>query len=350
MMSIIHKAIAKYQNLKYWKYFTCLGAIILLYLSYQFYIWCNTQASDNAYIDADISNVSAEISGKINQILVLENSQVACGDLIATIDDREYTANLAKAVADVEASTRDVSIIKQKIVIEQINLEKSKEIAKHAKTNMDIIEVDYQRTIGLNKDNFTSRKLLDIARIAFEKAKSECIQTTFNLQTSEQNLILLNTQQAVAEAKLESLIQERNIAALHLNNTKIITPIDGIVSNSGLRVGNFIQPGVPLFSIVPNNKLYIRVNFKETQLAKLRAGMQAVIIFDALPNKKFFGKIRSISPATGAKFSLFPPDNATGNFTKIVQRVPVLVDFTEPKVKQFNLVPGMSAVVSIRTD
>ncbi|WPY00691.1 HlyD family secretion protein [Candidatus Trichorickettsia mobilis] len=349
-MLIIHKAIAKYQNLKYWKYLACLGAIILLYLSYQFYAWCNTQASDNAYIDADISNVSAEISGKINKILILENSQVACGDLIATIDDGEYKANLAKAVADVEASTKDVSIIKQKIIIEQINLEKNKEIAKYTKTNLDIIEVDYRRTIGLNKDNFTSKKLLDIARIAFEKAKSEYIQTAFNLQTSEQNLILLNTQQAVAEAKLESLIQERNIAELHLNNTKIITPIDGIVSNSGLRVGSFVQPGVPLFSVVPNNKLYIRVNFKETQLAKLKVGMQAMIIFDALPNKRFVGKIRSISPATGAKFSLFPPDNATGNFTKIVQRVPVLIDFTESEVKQFNLVPGMSAIVTIRTD
>lgn len=351
-MSAINKLIIKYKSFKYSKYIGCLSTIILLYLSYQFYIWRNTQSSDNAYLDADISNISAEISGMINNVLVLENAHVNIGDLIAEIDDESYKINLAKAIADVVASTKAVDIIEQKIVIEQINLEKNKEVSKYAKTSLDIIETDYHRTIELNKDNFTSKKLLGSARNAFEKAKSEYIQATFDLQTSEQNLILLHAQSLAAQANLESSIQQRNLATKNLNSTKIRACIDGTFSNNGLRIGGFVQAGIPLFSIVPYNKLYVRVNFKETQIAKLKIGMQAEVIFDALPDKKFYGKVRNISPATGSTFSLFPPDNATGNFTKVVQRVPVLIDFIESellKIEQFNLVPGMSVLVKICT-
>ena len=170
-----------------------------------------------------------------------------------------------------------------------------------------------------------------------------------DLQITEQNFLLLNMKKIADTAKLQSLMQTKLLMERSLANTKIKAPISGIIANNNLKVGNFVRQGFILFSVVPN-KPYIKANYKETQVAKFKNGMKVDLKFDSLPKKKFQGIVRNISPATGAKFSLLPPDNATGNFTKIVQRVPVIVDFDYFPDDQTILVPGMSVQVSIRTD
>ena len=155
-------------------------------------------------------------------------------------------------------------------------------------------------------------------------------------------------QKSNEEANIESLRQANILSKRRLSNTKIVSPIDGILTNSSLQIGNFVRPGFILFSIVPNDKLHIKANFKENQIAKFQNNMKVRIKFDALPSLKIYGTIRNISPATGSKFGLLPPDNATGNFTKIVQRIPVLIDFELPK--NLPLLAGMSVSVSVRID
>ncbi len=179
------------------------------------------------------------------------------------------------------------------------------------------------------------------------KKPKQIIQAQLDLDISKQNLQLLELEKAAEQEKLKELTENKKVTLRNLQNTKLIAMVPGIFGNSSLEVGNYIVPGRALFSIVQDNTMYIQANFKETQIKKFKSGMKVKIEFDALPKKIIYGKIRNIAPATGSKFSLIPPDNATGNFTKIVQRVPVLIDFESPNA---NLVPGMSAIVSIRTD
>ncbi len=172
------------------------------------------------------------------------------------------------------------------------------------------------------------------------------------MQIAQQNLLLLALQKTAEEEKLKGLLQDKNIVARSLVNTKIIAPVNGIIANSSLQVGNFVSPGRVLFFVVQDERIYVKANFKETQIARFQLGQKVKLQFDSLAKKVIYGRIRNISPATGSKFSLIPTDNATGNFTKIVQRVSVLIDFEIPKngTSNFNLMPGMSVIVSVRTD
>ena len=341
--------IQKYKNHKYFKHFLVLASIILLYLIYKIYIWTNTQSTDNAYIEADISLVSCEITGVVKNVFVTNNQKVSCGDVIAELIDDDFKANLAKAKSDIDAAIHDIEVLDQQILIEQINLQKNKDLQTLAKANLDVTETDYKRSVNLSRDNFMSQKLLDTARITYETARSDYSQKSLNVQVSEQNLLSESQQKLAKQANLESLIQLKNLREIALENTKIRAPIDGTVGNSALQVGYYVLPSVILFAVVPDN-IYVKANFKETQVAKFKEGMTADIRFDPAPSVKIVGKIRNLSPATGSKFSLLPPDNATGNFTKVVQRVPVLIDFKLPEGFKANLVPGMSTIVDIRTD
>lgn len=169
------------------------------------------------------------------------------------------------------------------------------------------------------------------------------------MRTSEEKLALLELQRLSSIVKHTAIAQEVILAKRNLDNTLIRSPIDGTLGNSSLKLGNYISAGVVLFAVVPE-KLYVKANFKETQVTNFQTGMEAVMTFDSEPDYEVIGYIRNLSPATGAKFSLLPPSNATGNFTKIVQRIPVSIDFDIPEKLIGKLSPGMSTIVKIRTD
>lgn len=340
----------KYKAHPYSKYVLILGSILAIYLIYRVYIWANTESTDNAYIDANISNVSSEVSGVVVKIYVADNMLVKKGDIIAEIDDRDYKSRLASIESSVKTSLKNVEVIKQEILIGEISLKQSREALEFADANFEANSKDYSRTVELNKESFASNKILDNSKVSFTKAKTEYNQAQLNLQMAEQKLSLLTLQKDVEEEKLKGLLQDKNVIARSLDNTKLLAPVNGTIANSSLQVGNFINQGRVVFFIVPD-KMYVRANFKETQIGKFVVGQQVKLQFDSLPKKVVYGKIRNFSPATGSKFSLIPSDNATGNFTKIVQRIPVLIDFELPEnIKSNKLIPGMSLVVSVRTN
>jgi len=347
MLNVLRQNIEKYKHHPFAKYVIVIMVVIIIYLAHGIYVWANTESTDNAYIDADISTVSAEVSGVLTNLLVTNNTKVNKGDLIGEIDDRDYKAKLAALEASIGASEKNIDIIDQKISIGQVNLEQSIEKLKLAEISFNIVSTDFTRVQELNKAKFASIKALDDSKNSYQKAKTEYKQAQLDLDISKQNLQLLGLEKAAEQEKLKELEENKKITLRSLQNTKIIAAVSGIFGNSSLEVGNYITPGRSLFSIVQDNSMYIQANFKETQVKKFQSGMKVKIEFDALPSKVFYGKIRNISPATGSKFTLIPPDNATGNFTKIVQRVPVLIDFDVPVA---NLVPGMSAVIYIRVD
>jgi len=337
----------KYKHHPFAKYVLVIALVIFIYLGYRVYVWANTQSTDNAYIDADISNVSAEVSGVLTNLSVTNNTKVSKGDLIAEIDDRDYKAKLAALEASIEVCIKNIEIIDQKISIGRISLEQAAEKLKLTKISFDIASTDFTRVQELNKAKFASSKTLDDSRNNYQKAKTDYKQSQLDLDISKQNLTLLDLEKSAEKENLKELTENKKITSRSLQNTKLTAMVSGIFSNSSLEVGNYVVPGRALFSIVQDNTMYIQANFKETQIKRFKPGMKVKIEFDALPKKVIYGNIRNIAPATGSKFSLIPPDNATGNFTKIVQRVPVLIDFESPNA---NLVPGMSAIVSIRTD
>lgn len=327
-----------------------VALIVLLFSAYKIYIWANTQSTDNAYIEADISNISAEVSGVIAEVLVKENNLVKAGQIIAKIKDDDYLARLKQSEAALEAAKHDIEIIGQNIRLAAIEKNKTTEAYEFADENFKITEVNHKRIIELSKDNFASKQKLDNSKIAFERTKNELSQAMLNMQISTEKLALLEIKKLAAIAKQSNVEQENYLAKRALDNTNIYSPIDGMIGNSGLREGSYVRSGVILFSVVPMNELYVKANFKETQIATFKTGMKASIVIDSLPGIKIPGTIRNISPATGAKFSLLPPANATGNFTKIVQRIPVLIDLHIPEELQEKIVPGMSSLVKVRVD
>lgn len=346
MSSILEKI----SSHKHAKLIAGISALFLLFVTYKIYVWANTQSTDNAYIEADISSVSAEVGGVIEHVLVKENNFVKEGQIIAQINAADYKAKYEQAEANLDGAMRNIEMIDQNIKLAIINQNKASEAHEFAEENFRIAEIDYKRITELSKDNFASKKNLDNTKIAYKKAKNDLSQAVLDLQTSKENVKLLEIKKLVAIAKSNTTLQERNLTKRALDNTNIRSPIDGVVGNSSMQEGNFIRPGVVLFSVVPIDKLYVKANFKETQISKFRPGMVASIEIDSESGTKIEGVIRNVSPATGSKFSLLPPENATGNFTKIVQRVPVIIDFTVPDVIKNKIVPGMSTLTSVRID
>jgi membrane fusion protein (multidrug efflux system) len=325
-----------------------IAAIIMLMIAYKIYIWTQTESTDNAYIEADISTISSEVNGRVSKVFILDNQPVKVGDIIAEIEDTDYAASFQKASSALEIAENNLKITERKIEIQKIDIAKLEDNLGFLKINFDMADRERARTSKLAADNFSSARLLDGAKLAAEKAKSELAQVIFGLDSANQNLLLLRLQKSVDEAGVLSAAQNKVIADHALKNTKIVSPIEGILANNSIKVGNFLRAGAPIVAVVPVSGLYIKANFKETQVAKFTTGSKVTIEADAVPGVKFNGFVRNISPASGSKFSLIPPDNATGNFTKVVQRIPVLIDFEIPAKFVDKLKAGMSVTVSVR--
>ncbi len=314
---------------KYFKQISIVVLIIFCFLTYRFYVWINTESTDNAYIEADISNVSAQVNGVIDEIWVEENNKVKKDQVIAKIQSDNYEAIVSKSESLVESARRDIELIEQNIKLAQIDKSKAKEAFEFAEENLKITQVDYNRIQKLSNDNYASKQKLDTTKIALEKAKNDYSQADLNMQTTNVKVELLEVQKLAAIAKHTITKQDAFLALRDLENTIIRSPINGVIGNSSLQIGNYVRAGITLFSVIPE-KLYVKANFKETQIAKFKEGMEANLSFDSQNGHKITGIIRNISPATGSKFSIIPPANATGNITKILQRVPVTIDFTIP--------------------
>ena len=321
--------------------------LLVVILFYKFYVWINTEKTDNAYVQGDITLVSAEINGRVTSVVTQENVMVKVGDVLARIDDTAYKATLEQSMSKLQAAEYALLITNQQIIIEQTNLDKANENVKTAQINFGLAERDYKRNLALTTDKFSSQKVLDTAKSALEQARNALAQSQLAIQASQQNTALLTLQQKSNLADVDIATQAKIMAEKDMKSTVVVSPIDGVTASSGLRVGNFVSVGMPLIYVVPN-AMYIIANFKETQITNFKDDMDVRIKFDALPGH-YKGKIRGVSPASGAIFSLIPVDNATGNFTKIVQRIPVTIDFDNNQKGLEGIGVGMSVNVTIDT-
>jgi membrane fusion protein (multidrug efflux system) len=312
--------------------------------------WINTESTDNASVEADIVFLSPKISGSIVNIDVIDNMPVSKGSIIANIDDTVYSAELDKAKIAVETAKEDFNVVMKQIELENINMQKFKSDIQYADVSASTAKNNLDRSVTLTRDSFSSKQAFENTQLIYDQAINQIAQLKLNIDSTHTKLGILKIQQKISEEKLLSAKSNLDIALYNQDATVIKSPIDGVASSSSLRIGTFVKAGMPVIAIVPTKNVYITANFKETQVAKLYPNMDVIIKIDAIPDQVFNGKIRSFYPATGSKFSLIPTDNATGNFTKIVQRISTIIDIDIPDDMVGKILPGMSTNVSIRTD
>lgn len=284
------------------------------------------QSTDDAYVETTTVQVAPRVSGHITEVFIKDNQPVKAGDMIARIDPADYEVALAKKEA-----------VYEKTLLDQTN---AKALHNAAKTNIEAAKKDLDRYTNLYKEGAVSKQTLDNAQVKYDNAVA-------NLTKSEQAL-LSSSDNKVADANLKEVKADRDKAALDLSYTKIYAPQDGTISSRRVEKGMYVNIGTPLCTIVPN-EVWIVANFKENQLRHMKPEQEVDIKIDTYANKVFKGKVDSIQRASGAKSSLFPPENAVGSFVKIVQRIPVKIVFTEEiDPNEYNIIPGMSVVPKVR--
>jgi membrane fusion protein (multidrug efflux system) len=297
--------------------------------------------TDDAQVEGHIVPVTAKVGGYVTAVSVSENQQVHAGDVLVQLDDRELKNSLAQADARLAAAQAVAGIAGQtgeanaRLSAANANIQQAEVTARRAAE-------DLARYRALAEKNAVSRQQLDQAEAASATARAQ-------LSAAHDQAAAASAATRTAGGQLQGASAARDEAQLQLTYTRIVAPLDGVVSRKSVEVGQLVQPGQQLMSVVPLTDIWAVANLKETQLRDVSPGDPAEIRVDSNPGVVHRAVVESISPATGAKFSLLPPDNATGNFTKVVQRVPVRLRFVEPNDPAHPLRPGMSVKVTIDT-
>ncbi|MGF1757603.1 HlyD family secretion protein [Photobacterium sagamiensis] len=307
------------------------------------------QSTDNAYLQGDITNISPKVSGYIIQSYVDDNQHVKAGQLLAKIDDRDYTTAKNQANANLAVSAAAIDNLDAQYQLQQTLIRQAKSQIASAQAEHERAQQQMSRTHSLLKRNYSSQDEVDDAASHLKVTKAQLDEANARSQASKDQLNVINSQIAQAQAAITEAKAHLEQADLNLSYTNIYAPVDGIVGKRSLRVGLYVQPGMPLMSLVPTKAVWIEANFKETQLAKIHPGQKVTVELDAFPDQPLDGIVDSFSPATGAKFALLPPENATGNFTKIVQRVPVKIVLPHPEQLTGQLIPGLSVIATVDT-
>lgn len=307
--------------------------------------------TDDAYVDADISRISARATGYIVSMPVAENMRVKAGDVIAQIDDTDARLALEAANRKVDGQKATITRIDALIAAQKTAIEEAEAALQSAHAEEARTEKAFERARTLLKGPAGTQQVMDEATAAHDKAVAAVASAVAALDAAHAQVDVLKAQRAEAEATLAGLQTAVSIAERDLGFTRITAPVDGVFGNKAVDLGALVQPGTRVGAVVPLDDLHVEANFKETQLGQLRPGQEVVISVDALPDETFRGVVESVAPGSGATFSLLPPENATGNFTKITQRVPVRIRIDQSSDPHGLLRPGLSVVtrVDVRT-
>lgn len=306
------------------------------------------ESTDDAYVKADSTIIAPKVSGYIALVLVGDNEMVKAGQILAKIDDRDFKAALGQARADVAAAEASVRNLDAQLELQQPIIEQSTADVTAADANLKFAQEERARYDDLMKSGSGTIQRAQQTDAALRASNAQLQHARSGLVAAQRKVDVLTTQRAQAVAQLEHARAVADQAELNLSYTEITAPVDGTVGARSLRVGQFVQAGTQLMAVVPLDAVYVVANFKETQLTHVRAGQPVELRVDSFRNRTLHGHVDSLSPASGLEFALLPPDNATGNFTKIVQRVPVKIVLDDHGLTGL-LRPGMSAVPTVDT-
>ena len=308
-----------------------------------------TLSTDDAYVGGNLTTLAPHVAGFIETIAVSDNQLVQAGQLLVRLDDRDYRAVLARAQAAVAAADATVDSLRAQLALQQsmIQQQAAELSAKAAQANYTGADAERYRSLATTAAG--SRQDQQRTASLDAQARAAILSAAAGLQATRQRVPVLQAQVAAAEAAAAQARADPQTAQLNLGYTEIRSPIDGYVGNRAAQIGAYVAQGGYLLSIIPDRGLWVDANFKEDQIATMVAGRAATVTADVLPGHSFHGHVVSLSPGTGAVFSVIPPENATGNFTKIVQRVPVRIALDGDDDKLSLLRPGLSTTVLVDT-
>jgi membrane fusion protein (multidrug efflux system) len=329
-------------------------AVVLLAgaATYAHYYWTFgrfLQSTDDAYVQADSTIVAPKVSGYLREVRVADNQPVKAGQVLAAIDNRDYVTALDQARADVATAQADIDNINATLEQQQAIIDQAQATVAVDQANLTFADQENARYGELAKRGSGSVQLAQQSVSRLDTAQATLARDTAAVAAAQRQTGVLQAQLARAKAGLQHSQAVQQQAQLNLDYTNIVAPIDGVVGNRTLRVGQFVQAGTQLMALVPLASTYVVANFEETQLAGIAPGQPAGIAVDTFSGATVKGKVDSIAPSSGQEFALLPPDNATGNFTKIVQRVPVKVAIDPDDALRGQLRPGMSVTATIDT-
>lgn len=315
--------------------------LIYYFLVYRFY-----ESTDNAYLKADVTWVSPRVSGEIIQLNVKSNQEVKAGQVLMKLDDRDTQARYeqANAITALKAAALDVQ--RQNIAGQQAMIAEAQAGLEAANAEMNRLKKDYDRYQQLLREGVTTRQRM-------ETVQSQYLSALAQVKRAQAGVAAAQAQLGGVQASREQLVADVNSAKANVNligvdasSAQVVAPVSGTIGDLAVRLGSRVNPQTRLLAIVPLEKTFVEANFKETQITEMHVGQKVTVELDAYPEHEFTGHIDSFSPASGAEFSLMPPENATGNFNKVVQRVPVKI-LLDRKAGDPVLRPGLSATVKV---
>lgn len=316
-----------------------------------YYWWTQVrfiETTDNAYVEADISNISVKVPGYVVLSDVTDNQHVQKGELLAQLEDNQFSAKVGQAAASLASAKADLQTLAAKVELQRALITQASAGVVAAESDKIRAEQQLSRSKKLKVSNYSSQDDVDQLQAGFDSAAARLDEAQAVLVAKQRELAVFNAQLIQASSVVEQADATLELAKIQLNDTRVTAPFSGVIGKRGAMVGQYVQPGQALYSLVPDGAVWITANFKETQIQHMQPGQSVQVSLDAFPGKTFIGVIDSLSPASGAKFSLLPAENATGNFTKIVQRIPVRIrlDLSQEEAR---VMPGLSAVVKVDT-
>jgi membrane fusion protein (multidrug efflux system) len=317
------------------------------------YYWMDTaryvETTNNAYLKADETMIAPDVRGHVEKVAVKENQRVEKGEPLLRIEPGRYEARIAEAKGQVAALEAKLGTLKRRIDMQQAAIDSAAAGIEGAEAERDRAAQDRARYRDLADERAGSREQYEDAVAAHRKAVSSVKSAKAKLAAEKREREMLRSQLKETKAQLKKARAALETAKIDLEDTVVRAPFDGIVGDKSVERGQYLRPGQETFTLVPVRDLYVQANFKETQLEHMAVGQEVRLEVDAFPDTPITGRIQSFAPATGAEFALLPPKNATGNFTKVTQRVPVRISVPEDSELTGALRPGLSVVVSVDT-
>ncbi|HCA5152111.1 HlyD family secretion protein [Acinetobacter baumannii] len=333
-----------------WGVFSVLLLFLVAGILYYFFVYRFYQSTDNAYVQADVTWVMPKISGEVMELLINDNQVVKKGETLAVLDHRDYQARYdqARSVVSLKEAALGVQQQNEKSAWSSIIEANSGVVA--AQADLTRLRKEFERYQDLLKDGVITRQNFEGVQSQYLTAQAQLSKAQAAVNAAEAQLGSLQASRAQLLADIQSANANLNLYQVDLASSKVVSPVSGKIGSLAIQKGSRVSPQTRLMAIIPENSLYVQANFKETQIEKMHIGQKVKLKLDAYPSLNFTGKIESFSPASGATFSLMPPDNATGNFNKVVQRIPVRIAIdSSPHIDLIK--PGMSvsATVDLRT-
>jgi membrane fusion protein, multidrug efflux system len=307
----------------------------------------STQTTDDAYVHADFTTVAPQVSGNVSRVLIEDNQIVKAGDLLVKIDERDFVVAVEAAKAQVASTEANITSLQAQLVRQESTIHQAQAVVAADEANLKLAQENQKRYRNLASDGSGTVQALQQAEAQLGTQQAGLEKNRAGLLAARQQVDILKADLEKAKAALAQAKAGQEAAELKLSYTRIMAPFDGTIGQKSVRVGGFVNAGKPLLAVVPLDAVYITANFRETQLAHVRPGQVVEVKIDALPGETLQGKVESLSPASGVSYSPVAPHNATGNFTKIVQRLPVRISINPNQAATTKLRVGMSVMPTI---